>query len=58
VQELSNYDGRTAADNPVPEIGRIEGVNLYEDLAPARGIFLAFLASVVIWALIAWAWWG
>lgn len=32
---------------------------LYDGLAPARGIFLAFLASVVIWTLIAWAcWWG
>ena len=58
MQELSNCDGRTAADNPVPEIGRIEGVNLYEDLAPARGILLGALASVVLWALIAWAWWG
>ena len=58
MQELSNYDGRTAADNPVPEIGRIEVVNLYEDLAPARGILLGALASVVLWALIAWAWWG
>lgn len=58
MQELSNYGGRTAADNPVPEIGRIEGVNLYADLAPARGILLGALASVVLWALIAWAWWG
>jgi len=32
--------------------------NLYEDLAPARGILLGALASVVLWALIAWAWWG
>jgi len=30
----------------------------FDGLAPARGIFLAFLASVVIWTLIAWAWWG
>jgi len=30
----------------------------FDGLAPARGIFLAFLASIVIWTLIAWAWWG
>jgi len=32
--------------------------NLYADLAPARGILVALLASAVLWTLISWAWWG